>query len=85
MHRALHSAPPLFPIKAVLTHHKTVSLSYMALDLPLWSVVEASATLYEKDSERYHLLLPEPALEGYVPAGAGAVAIASPRFLWLEL
>lgn len=71
----------------MLTHHrKTVCLSLMALDLPLWSVVETSATLYEKDAERYHLLLPEPPLEKFVPdALQGTVATASPRFLWLEL
>ncbi|MEP0890892.1 hypothetical protein NDI52_27100 [Leptolyngbya sp. PL-A3] len=58
----------------------------MSLDLPLWSVVEASATLYEKGPERYHLLLPEPALEGHtLDAEPSSTAIASPRFLWLDL
>lgn len=45
----------------MLTHHrKPVSLSFMSLDMPLWSVVETSATLYQKDAERFHLLLTEP-------------------------
>lgn len=57
----------------------------MALDLPIWSMVETSATLYEKDAERYHLLFPEPALEECPLDGDGGQAIASPRFLWLEL
>lgn len=75
----------------MLTHHrKTVCLSLMSLNLPLWSVVEASATLYEKDWQRYHLLLREPPLRDRLPAAVQADDMApspvpSSRFLWLEL
>ena len=86
----------------MLTQHpKTVCLSLMALDLPLWSVVEATATLYEKDPQRFHLLLPEAdattvdALPERQLAGKLWPAQGSPdrppqvlppsRFLWLEL
>lgn len=83
----------------MLTHHrKTVCLSLMSLDLPLWSVVEASATLYEKELQRYHLLLREPPLDEYRPSslrgnedpqGNEAMKPQVPppiaRFLWLEL
>lgn len=73
----------------MLTHHRTtVCLSLMALDLPLWSVVEASATLYEKDAECYHLLLPDVSLSEGLSEATGDGSAPSPppsRFLWLEL
>ncbi|MBE9099748.1 hypothetical protein [Vacuolonema iberomarrocanum] len=77
----------------MLTHHrKTVCLSLMSLDLPLWSVVETSATLYEKELQRYHLLLREPPLRENVPtyppndeATMPQPSPPSSRFLWLEL
>lgn len=75
----------------MLTHHrKTVCLSLMSLNLPLWSVVEASATLYEKELQRYHLLLREPPLRDRLPVdlqeGGGDWSSApASRFLWLEL
>lgn len=48
----------------MLTHHrKPVCLSLISTDLPVWSVVETAATLYQKDSERFHVLLTEPPLE----------------------
>jgi len=70
----------------MLTHQcKTVCLSFMAMDLPLSTVIETSATLYEKDSGRYHLLMVEPALPGSTPEAVPDTASeASARFLWLE-
>ncbi|MBD2775129.1 hypothetical protein [Iningainema tapete] len=45
----------------MLTHHrKPVSLSLVSTDLPIWSVLETAATLYQKDSDRFHLLLTAP-------------------------
>lgn len=58
----------------------------MALDMPLWSLVETSATLYEKEPGRYHLLLTEPTLEGNHSNTESdePTTASSPRFLWLE-
>ena len=39
---------------------KPVCLSLMSFDMPIWSVVETSATLYKKDQEQFHVLLTEP-------------------------
>ncbi len=36
----------------------------MSYDLPLWSVVEGEATVYQKDAERFHLLMTEPLVQG---------------------
>jgi hypothetical protein len=79
----------------MLTHHrKPVSLSLVSTDLPLWSVVETAGTLYQKDRDRFHLLLHEPAiLDRQVPDESDEygeqVAIlpttTKPRLLWLEV
>lgn len=74
----------------MLTHHrKPVSLSLVSTDLPIWSVVETSATLYQKDKDRFHLLLTEPAIcESTHNYGHPEVATlpkaATTRLLWLE-
>lgn len=46
-------------------HRKPISLSLMSYDLPLWSVVETDATLYQKDQERFHVLLTEPLIQDF--------------------
>lgn len=44
-------------------HHTPVSLSVAAYDLPLWSIVETNATLYQREPDRFHLLLTEPLIQ----------------------
>jgi hypothetical protein len=42
----------------MLTHHcLPVCLSWLSTDLPVLSSVETNGTLYQKDSQRFHLLL----------------------------
>ncbi|MGJ5672159.1 MAG: hypothetical protein ACR9NN_00800 [Nostochopsis sp.] len=66
----------------MLTHHrKPVCLSLISTDLPLWSVVETAATLYQKDRDRFHLLLTAPT----VTNNKEALNPSSPRVLWLEI
>lgn len=82
----------------MLTHHrKPVSLSLISTDLPIWSVVETAATLYQKDRERFHLLLHEPAIMDREPyeelestpelskCTETATVPTKPRLLWLEV
>lgn len=62
----------------------------MAFDVPLWSVLETSATLYQNSDRPFHLLMTEPRIEDPVPNGAATQSIlvdtcATPRLLWLEL
>lgn len=71
----------------MLTHHrKPVSLSLVSTDLPVWSAIETAATIYQKDRDRFHLLLSEPALRDR----NADPEIPSPetrpsRLLWLEI
>ena len=82
----------------MLTHHrKPVCLSLISTDLPFWSVVEAAGTLYQKDTDRFHLLLTAPPLitcelasslnsEDIPPENqSNPQAPRSPRILWLEI
>ncbi|MEH1902114.1 MAG: hypothetical protein V7L04_12040 [Nostoc sp.] len=82
----------------MLTHHrKPVCLSLISTDLPIWSVVETAGTLYQKDTDRFHLLLTAPPLiscevenilspEDTLPQSKSkAYAPSSPRILWLEI
>lgn len=64
-------------------HRKSVCLSLISTDLPVWSVVDTAATLYQKDLERFHLLLTEPPLQD--KKNTQIPAVASPRLLWLEI
>jgi len=66
----------------MLTHQrKPVCLSLISTDLPVWSVVETAGTLYQKDRDRFHLLLSEPPLKSYDPIPTPL----TPRLLWLEI
>ena len=69
-------------------HRKPVSLSLMSYDLPLWSIVETSATLYQKDQERFHLLMTEPLVQDFQPDGEAEALLTippTPRLIWLEM
>ncbi|MGM3306851.1 hypothetical protein ACSQ6I_12930 [Anabaena sp. WFMT] len=82
----------------MLTHHrKPVCLSIISTDLPVWSVVETAGTLYQKDTDRFHLLLTAPPLiscevgsfinpeENFPKSINNADLPSSPRILWLEI
>ena len=75
----------------MLTHHRLpVCLSVVSTDLPIWFTVENDATLYQKGQERFHLLLREPALEGWkekklTPDSPQLVQKHDRRLLWLEI
>ncbi len=81
----------------MLTHrHRPVSLSLLSFDLPVWSTIETAATLYQKDEQRFHLLLTEPVIKeaslgedalndaAVTPFGFTS-ATETPRLLWFEI
>ncbi len=81
----------------MLTHQrKPVCLSLISTDLPVQSVVETTATLYQKDSQRFHLLLNAPPIKTeqeakpqnsqnvlFTTTQSNPRASSSPRILWL--
>ena len=68
-------------------HRRPVCLSLVSTDLPVWSAVETAATLYQRDGQRFHLLLSEPLIQGGSPFIESATTgdPNSPRLLWLEI
>jgi hypothetical protein len=62
----------------------------MSYDLPIWTVVETDATLYQKDAERFHVLLTEPLIQEGLPELVQSQVLSpsvpeTPRLLWLEI
>jgi hypothetical protein len=58
--------------------------------MPVWSTIETAATLYQKDKQRFHLLLTEPEIRDWersdeAPAAATDQLPDTPRLLWLEI
>ncbi|HEY9639816.1 MAG TPA: hypothetical protein V6C57_04995, partial [Coleofasciculaceae cyanobacterium] len=74
-------------------HHRPVCLSLTSFDLPVWSILETNATLYQKDDDRFHLLLTEPLVQDVQPFSQHIAAwetalngnLKTPRLLWLEI
>ena len=74
----------------MLTHHRRlVALSIVPTDLSVWSDVQAIATIYQRDQERFHLLLTEPKVaisrEQSDPEPNSTDLLPTPRLLWLEI
>ena len=75
----------------MLTHHsRPVCLSLISTDLPILSTLETAATLYQKDRQCFHLLLPElnnPCSVADLPGNQKATlpGLAPNRLLWLEI
>ncbi|NEO29642.1 MAG: hypothetical protein F6K36_04170 [Symploca sp. SIO3C6] len=75
----------------MLTYHQIpVSVSLISIDLPLWHTFKTDATLEQKDQQRFHLLLNEPAPPEWKPEIAKDGNCHQPksessRFLWLEI
>jgi hypothetical protein len=47
----------------MLAHHrKTVYISLISKDLPIWQMIESTASVYQKDRDRFHVLLNQQTL-----------------------
>ena len=56
-----------------------VYLSFISTDLPLWNIIEGNASLYQKDSDKFHLLLEQNNLAQSQPT------TSTKGLLWLEI
>ncbi len=69
----------------MLVHRRLpVCLSFLSTDLPILQTVETSATLYQKDREKFHLLLHQ---EDYPQSITETNSSNAPknRLIWLEI
>lgn len=65
-----------------------VRLSLQSPDALIDFGVETVGTLYQKERDRFHLLLTEPLVHGFEPASncttSNCLTIPTPRLLWVE-
>lgn len=69
-------------------HHKLVYLSLTSIDLPIWSTMESTAFLYQKDRERFHLLLrqqKESRSNSTINDNSNSETSDRQKIVWLEL
>ena len=64
--------------------YKTVYLSWISTNLPVWHTVKTLASLYQKDSERFHLLLTQQNLPHSVAPTIESDKLGKGLF-WLEI
>jgi hypothetical protein len=73
----------------MLTYHrKLVYLSLTSIDLPICSTIESTAFLYQKDRERFHLLLKqqnESRSQGSIDNNPNSITDDRQKLIWLEL
>ncbi|MBW4518220.1 MAG: hypothetical protein KME16_00610 [Scytolyngbya sp. HA4215-MV1] len=72
----------------MLTNHRMpITLSLVSTDLPIGCGIETVGTLYQKDTERFHLLLTEPHTKEWQLGEDEQFSLLPqpPRLLWLEI
>jgi hypothetical protein len=67
----------------LVNRYETVYLSWISTDLPVWHTIETKASLYQKDCERFHLLLTQQNLPHSVSSSAEHKAHQG--LFWLEI
>ncbi len=72
-------------------HHRSASLCLISTDLPMVSSFETAATVYQKDQEKFHILLREPKSPQSVvesdikPENTCKFLGSKTRLVWLEI
>ena len=71
----------------LVNRYKSVYLSFISTDLPVWNVIEATASLYQKDQERFHLLLNQQNLpcSDSLPLSEEERSTSNQGLFWLEI
>lgn len=67
----------------LIKRDRAVRLSFISTDLPVWNIIEATASLYQKDLEKFHLLLDGQNLP--VSVSQGDRNRSSKGLFWLEI
>jgi hypothetical protein len=69
----------------VADSRKNVCLSFISTDLPLWNIIEGSASLYQKERTKFHLLLNQDNLPQSAYSKRTEAEKTSKGLLWLEV
>ena len=68
----------------LINRSQAVSLSFVSTDLPIWNTITTQASIFQKDEERFHLLLDRQTL----PHSAMAIDESEPEsqgVFWLDI
>ena len=68
----------------LVNRYKNVYLSFISTDLPVWNIIEATASLYQRERDRFHLLLNQQNLPS-TPDIAESSAKSQQGLFWLEI
>ncbi len=69
----------------LVNRYKNVYLSFISTDLPVWNIIEATASLYQKDRERFHLLLNQQNSPHTPHGGSEPLGENQQGLFWLEI
>lgn len=73
----------------MLTHHRSVSISFISTNLPILNTIETIATLYERENNQFHLVLKEadffPPFDKTQPQQANSNKKKRDNLIWLEM
>ena len=66
---------------------RPVRLYIISRDLPFWSEIETTGTLYQKSTDQFHVVLTEPRVqENSAPREkSGSTLTTAPRLIWLDI
>lgn len=75
----------------MLTHHRSVSLSFISTNLPILTNIETVATLYQRENDQFHLVLSKENLfqsgaeEPQLSSGSKGQENNKKDLLWVEM
>ena len=68
----------------LVNRYQTVSLSFISTDLPVWNTIVAKASMFQKDKERFHLLLEQQDLPHSIVPSLNE-SKSQQGMLWLDI
>ena len=70
----------------LINRSQTVSLSFVSTDLPIWNTITAQAAMFQKDEQRFHLLLERQTLpHSAVSSDDETSAKSQQGVFWLDI
>ena len=67
-------------------HRKPVRLYVVSRDLPIWSEIETTGTIYQKSADQFHLVLTEPCIAEVPPREKNRSTVTTtPRLIWIDI
>ena len=68
-----------------INRSQAVSLSFVSTDLPIWNTIATQAQMFQKDEERFHLLLERQTLPHSPILSSDGATAESQGVFWLDI